>query len=147
MIEVINRSPINIINFGDNLHGGTLPPVYFEKYVLPTYIKRCELLHNGGKFVNAHWDGDTKTLLKYAKNCGLDAIEAITPKPQGDVTIEEIKENLGDDIFLIDGISAVLFDEMYPLEELEKQTKQLIKLFAGKLILGISDEYNASLVK
>lgn len=144
LIKVINKSPINIINFGDNLHCGTLPPAYFEKYVLPTYLKRCELLHSGGKFVYSHWDGDTKSLLKYAKVCGLDGIEAITPKPQGDVTIEEIKENLGDDIFLIDGISAVLFDEMYSLEELEKQTKQLIELFAGKLILGISDEISST---
>lgn len=144
MIEVINESHINIINFGDNLHCGTLPPYYFEKYVQPSYIKRCDQLHSADKFVYSHWDGDTKALLPYAKTCGLDGIEAITPKPQGDVTLEEVKEALGDDIFLIDGIAAVLFDEIFPEEELIEQTEKLIKLFGDKLILGISDEISST---
>jgi hypothetical protein len=144
LIKVINESPIDIINFGDNVHSGTLSPYFFEKYVLPSYQKRTELLHKADKFTYAHWDGDTKPLLKYAKHTGLDGIEAITPKPQGDVTIEEIKEGLGDDLFLIDGISAVLFDDMFPEEELIEQTEKLIKLFAPKLILGISDEISST---
>lgn len=143
-IKVINESPINIINFGDNLHGGTLSPDLFRKYVLPAYQKRCELLHKGGNFVHSHWDGDTKSLLPFAKETGLDGIEAITPKPQGDVTLEEMKECLGDDIYLVDGIAAVLFDESYPLEDLKKQTERLIDLFAPKLILGISDEISST---
>ncbi len=140
MIAVINDSPIEFINFGDNLHCGTLPADLFKKYVLPVYQSRNELLHKAGKFTSSHWDGDTKGLLPFAKECGFDGIEAITPKPQGDITIEEIKEVLGDDIFLIDGIAAVLFNDTYPVEELVAQTKQIIDLFGSKLILGISDE-------
>ena len=37
----------------------------------------------------------------------MDGIEAITPVPQGDVTLEEIKEGLGDEMYLIDGIPAI----------------------------------------
>ncbi|GMQ59704.1 hypothetical protein AN1V17_41040 [Vallitalea sediminicola] len=144
MIDRINKSPINIINFGDNLHCGTLPPYYFEKYVQPSYIERCKQLHEGGNFVYSHWDGDTKALLPFAKTCGLDGIEAITPKPQGDVTLEEVKEALGDDIYLVDGIAAVLFDEIYHEEELIQQTEELIRLFKDKLILGISDEISST---
>lgn len=143
-IEVLNSSPIQFINFADNIHGGVLPPAYFEKYVLPTYIRRNELLHKEGKFTYAHWDGDVKNLLPYAGKCGLDGIEAITPKPQGDVTLEEIKDALGDEVFLIDGIAAVLFDDMYPVEDLINQTNKLIELFAPKLILGISDEMSST---
>lgn len=144
MIDVINTSPIDIINFGDNLHGGTLPPYYFEKYVQPSYIKRCDQLHSAGKFVYSHWDGDTKSLLPFAKTCGLDGIEAITPKPQGDVTLEEVKEALGDDLYLIDGIAAILFDDRFPEEELIEQTEELIRLFRDKLVLGISDEISST---
>lgn len=144
LIEVINESPIDIINFGDNLHVGTLPPNLFKKYVLPAYLKRNELLHKAGKFTSSHWDGDTKGLLPFAKECGLDGIEAITPKPQGDVTLEEIKQALGDDIFLLDGIAAVLFDDIYPIEELESQVRKIIELFAPRLILGISDEISST---
>ena len=74
----------------------------------------------------------------------MDGIEAITPTPQGDVTVEEVKEALGDDIVLIDGIPAVLFQENFPEEMLVEETKKIIDLFAGQLILGISDEMPSS---
>ncbi len=144
MIDIINNCPIDIINFGDNLHCGTLPPHYFKKYVLPSYNRRCEKLHSAGKFVSSHWDGDTKTLLPLAKETQLDAIEAITPVPQGDVTVEEMKACLGDDIFLLDGVPAVLFNDYYTAEELINCTKKIIDLFAPKLVLGISDELSST---
>lgn len=143
MIEVINQSPIQMIDFGDNLHCGMLPPYYVEKYIIPAYQRRCDLLHKAGKFVYSHWDGDTKTILKYARQTGLDGIEAITPKPQGDVTLKEVKEALGD-MWLIDGIAAILFDERYAVEELKKQVRECIELFAPNLILGISDELSST---
>ncbi|NQV02912.1 MAG: hypothetical protein HQ542_09715, partial [Bacteroidia bacterium] len=92
LIEVINTSPIEIINFGENVHSGTLSPDLFRKYHLPACQRRCEKLHRAGKFVSSHWDGDCASLLPFAEETGLDGIEAITPKPQGDVTLEEVKE-------------------------------------------------------
>jgi len=55
-----------------------------------------------------------RPLLQYAHETGLDGIEAITPRPQGDVTLEEAKEALGDDMFLLDGIPAIYFDKTFP---------------------------------
>ncbi len=139
LIEVVNNSPVDIINFGDNIHCGIINEQMFEDYVLPAYHERTAKLHEADKFVSAHWDGDTKNFLKYAKQTNLDAIEAITPKPQGDVELHEVKEALGD-MFLIDGVSALMFDPMYTEDELLEQAEEVIKLFAPNVILGISDE-------
>lgn len=144
MIDVINASPIQIVNFGDNLHCETLSPKLFDRYLLPAYLERTARLHQAGKFVHSHWDGKVKALLQYAKQCGLDGIEAITPKPQGDVTLEEVKEALGDEIVLLDGIPAVYFDTTYSEEVLVACVEQVIDLFAPKLILGISDEISST---
>jgi hypothetical protein len=81
--------------------------------------------------------------LKYARETGLDGIEAITPQPQGDVTLEEIKMALGDELFLLDGIPAIYFDDTYPVGVLEECARRLIELFAPKLVLGISDEISS----
>jgi len=143
-LEVVKESPIRMVNFGDNLHGGLLTDELFEKYILPVYQKRCNMLHQHNKFVFAHWDGDVKNILKYAKRTGLDGIEAITPIPQGDVTLQEVKEALGDEIWLIDGIAAILFDARYTEDQLMEQVKECIDLFAPKLILGISDEISST---
>lgn len=140
MLQVVAESPIEWINYGDNLHCRILPDYMFEQYVIPEYEKRGHILHKAGKFVHSHWDGDVKGYLKYAKCCALDGIEAITPIPQGDVTIEEVKAALGDEIFLIDGLPAVLFSPPFSKEQLAEETRKTMELFEGQLILGISDE-------
>lgn len=144
LIQLINSSPIDIINFGENIHASTLSPDLFVKYHLPACQKRCDLLHQAGKFVSSHWDGNVKPLLPFAKETGLDGIEAITPHPQGDVSLEEIKETLGDEMFLLDGIPAVYFDDIYQIDRLIECVEKLIELFAPKLVLGISDEISSS---
>ena len=55
-------------------------------------------------------------------------------------TLEEVKEALGDEMFLLDGIPAVYFDETFPIEVLIECTEKIIELFAPRLVLGISDE-------
>jgi hypothetical protein len=142
-IEVLCASPIRIINFGDNIHSGVLSPRLFEKYVLPEYQWRNEVLHRHAKFTHAHWDGDCKPLLQYARDTGLDGIEAITPIPQGDVTLEETKAALGD-MFLLDGIPAIYFNTTYSEQELIECAKRCIDLFAPHLVLGISDEMSSA---
>ncbi len=144
LIDLINPSPIEIINFGENVHSSTLSPDLFKTWHLPACQRRCDKLHTAGKFVCSHWDGDCGPLLQFAKETGLDGIEAITPSPQGDVTIEEIKHALGDEMFLIDGIPAIYFNTSYSEATLIECTHQLINLFAPKLVLGISDEISST---
>lgn len=139
LIDVMCATPFEWINYGDNIHSKVLSPQLFVKYVLPAYQERNQRLHEAGKFTYAHFDGDVKELLPYVRETGLDGIEAVTPAPQGDVTLKEAREAMGD-LFLIDGIDAILFDEKYPLEELKAQTEECLNLFEGQLVLGISDE-------
>ena len=81
-----------------------------------------------------------KDILQFARVSCLDGIEAITPLPQGDVTLEETKKALGDDIFLIDGLCSIYFNDTYPVEKLKEQTRDVLNLFEGQLVLGISVE-------
>jgi hypothetical protein len=142
-IDVINASPIEVINLGDNIHAATCSPTLFKKYVLPEYQRRCARLHEAGKFVNSHWDGDCRPLLPFMRDTGLDGIEAITPLPQGDVTLEETKAALGD-MFLIDGLPAIYFDRMFSEKTLLDCARRCIDLFAPNLVLGISDEISST---
>ena len=144
LIDVVNASPIEIVNFGENLHASTMSPDLFERYHLPECQHRCERLHAAGKFVHSHWDGDCRPLLPYAHETGLDGIEAITPAPQGDVTLEETRDALGDSMFLIDGIPAIYFDDTFTVDTLVDCVRRIIDLFAPRLVLGISDEISST---
>ena len=81
-----------------------------------------------------------RPLLPHLRDCPWDGIEAATPLPQGDVTLEEIGEALKD-LVLLDGIPALYFlPDHYPVEMLVECARQVVELFYPRLILGVSDE-------
>jgi hypothetical protein len=80
-----------------------------------------------------------KPLLPYLQLCPWDGIEAATPVPQGDVTLAEIEQGLGDQI-LLDGIPALFFLPSFAEDDLIHCTKEVIERFHPRLVLGISDE-------
>jgi len=139
MYEVILESPLEILNFGENIDANIDAPRYFNEYLVPYYRKRVDQVHAAGKYCHIHMDGSLKALLPFINDAGFDGIEAATPLPQGDVTLEELKEAMGDTI-LLDGIPAVLFLPQYPQEELEEFATQVLDMFSPNLILGVSDE-------
>lgn len=139
MYRVISSCPVPIYNLGENIDANLDPPRLWRERLVPYYRRRTEQLHEAGKFVHIHVDGAMKPLLPYLQDCPWDGIEAATPEPQGDVSIEEIKEALGD-LVLLDGIPAVYFLPSYPEETLIECVKLLVELFYPRLILGISDE-------
>jgi len=137
--NIISYKKVKIINFGENIDANIISPRYFEKYCIPFYEKRAKQMRKAGIYTHIHIDGSFKPLLKYLRDLPFDGLEALTPLPQGDVTIEEMKEAIGDKI-LLDGIPAILFLPNYPLEELQKCVEKLVNLFYPRLILGASDE-------
>lgn len=141
LYEVLVNSPVKILNFGDNIDANLDSPSIYEKYLIPYYKKKVEQLHKSGKYCHIHMDGSLKALLPYLKKNepSFDGIEAATPLPQGDITLEELKEALGDTI-LLDGIPAILFLPSYSYKELEEFTFKLLELFSPNIIVGISDE-------
>ncbi len=139
MYALICRERPPLFNFGENIDAHMDPPSYWRRYLLPYYRKRTEQLHAAGIKTSIHIDGAMKPLLKDIRDCPMTAIEACTPLPQGDVTLEEIQSALGGRI-LLDGIPALYFLPIYPLQTLMDCVKRVIDLFAPNLILGISDE-------
>jgi hypothetical protein len=137
--EITSCGKVRILNFGENIDANIVPPTYFENYCIPFYVKRAKQCRQAGIFTHIHIDGSCKPLLKYFKDLPFDGLEALTPLPQGDVTLEELKEAIGDKI-LLDGIPAIMFLPHYTDRELEEFTIKALELFSPNLILGASDE-------
>jgi hypothetical protein len=139
MFKVLCESPIPVFNFGDNIDANLTPPHYFEKFLVPYYRKRVQQLHHAGKYVHIHMDGSLKDLLPFFDTLDFDAFEALTAKPQGNVTLEEVKTAVGKKI-LIDGIPAVLFLPQYSFQYVRDYTRKVLEMFSPRLVLGVSDE-------
>lgn len=130
---------VQIVNFPENIHVGRMSPDYFERHLMPWYDKRATQLRDAGIFTHIHIDGDFQPLLPYLADLPFDGLEALTPLPQGDVTLEQIRDHIGDRI-LLDGIPAVLFLNEHSRDELQECVGKLVDYFHPRLVLGISDE-------
>lgn len=139
--KVMADTPIKIFNLGENIDSRMTPPRIFEKYCLPYYQERADYLHRRGKYVHIHVDGYAKPLLPLLRESGLDGVEALTVKPVGDMTLEDIKRDLGDETVILDGIPYIYFiPEAVSLDEFDRFVRKIISMFRNNLVLGISDE-------
>ncbi len=139
LYAVLCSCPVPILNLGENIDAHMDPPSIWLQHLTPYYRRRVEQLRAAGKHVHIHIDGAMQPLLPHLQVVPWTGIEACTPLPQGDVTIEEIKEGLGD-LVLLDGIPALYFLPSFPIEDLTGCVRRLVELFYPRLVLGISDE-------
>jgi hypothetical protein len=137
--EIIRSGRTQIVNFGENVHEQLLSPTYFERYLVPFYEKRSGQLRSAGIHTHVHIDGYFHALLPYLRTLPFDGYEALTPRPQGDLELEEIAEHISGRV-LLDGIPAVMFLPSFPREQLMATVERIVELFHPRLILGVSDE-------
>ena len=92
MYRVIADSPARIVRIGDNIDSMLISPRLFEKYCLPYYNKYAGILKKHDKFVISHMDGRLRILKDLIAKTRLDAVEAFTPPPMGDLPVREARE-------------------------------------------------------
>jgi len=140
LIDAALQLPCRIFNLGDHATNEFTPPPILKRYLMPRWQRISDRLHKAGRFVHTHWDGNSKTMLPYLQETGLDGVEALTPVPMGDITLEEIKEAVGDKMVCLDLLPAIHFLPEYSTNEVLEFARKVIDMFAPRLILGVSDE-------
>ena len=134
------KLPCRLFNLGDHTINEFTPPPVIERYCLPRWQKISRLMGENGRYCHSHWDGHSRLILKYLQPSGLQAVEALTPEPMGDMTLEMIRDAIGEDMVVLDLIPAIYFLPSYSTETVIEFVKRAVDMFAPRLILGISDE-------
>ena len=140
LLDAALELPCRIFNLGDHATNEFTPPPILKRYLLPRWQRIADRLHGAGRFVHTHWDGNSRHMLPYLRETRLDAVESLTPEPMGDMTLEMMKEAVGDQMVVLDLIPAIDCLPNRPLSEVLDFVRRIIDLFAPRLILGISDE-------
>lgn len=140
LIDAALDLPCRIFNLGDHATNEFTPPPILKKYMIPRWQRIAARLRAAGRFVHTHWDGNSRLMLPYLRETHLHGVEALTPAPMGDMTLEQIKEAVGDEMVVLDLIPAIDCLPYRPMDEVLDFTRRIIDMFAPKLILGISDE-------
>ncbi len=141
-IRVLADGPADVIATGDNMDGVMITPDIFKEYAIPFYHEARKITSAGGKILEGHWCGRTKSLLGLVSGCGLDVIEAIVTRPMDDIDLSVALDKLRGEVVLQGGLPSVLVcEEGGTREDFENYVRDTIVPLAGRkgFVLGMSD--------
>ncbi len=142
LLRVIADSPAELVFYGANFDETITPRPFFKEHILPGLQKAASVLHEKGKFLLCHCDGENKGILDLLAETGMDVAEAICPQPMTKLTIREVKEAFQGKITIFGGVpSVVLLQESMEDTEFHNFMNQLFSEIApgDRFILGVSD--------
>ncbi len=146
VLEAVCRLAPPLIHFPDNLTSEVYTP-FFEDHMAERYLRRLQRLHAHGVRCAVHLDGTLKGLLPKLTSTGIDVIEAITPQPVGDLSLEDIRllvENAsrpGSRVVLWGGLPGAMFAPPFTWQDIQRQVQRVLDAWQGApFVLGTADQ-------
>ena len=141
--QIAVESPVEALMIPENLSSEMVGPNNFEKYIRHTQEEWIEKIKCTGKFSFLHMDGTLKGLLEKEASLGFTVIEAMTPFPVGDLTVEDWEKvaNSPKTIFW-GGIPGSYFTASVTDDEFDRHVKEVLSIMRKKPrhVLGVADQ-------
>jgi hypothetical protein len=140
--EIACRSPAPLFHFTDNLSSEIVGGLY-ARYLAPFHRKRIRQFHDCRKKAAVHLDGTIRGLLGPLAATGVDAVESLTTAPVGDLSLENLRAEAGDDrVVLWGGLPGALFSVPYGKVHVQRQVEAIRRIFGrgGRFIPGTADQ-------
>ena len=141
-MRVVAQSPAPIVFFTDNLSSDIHSGPLFDRYMKEFYTRLANLCHTDGKWLCVHVDGRLKGILGRLRECGVDAVDAVTPTPDGDLSLDEAREEAGPDLILWGGVPASIWQESTSDAAFSEYVKKALEFGkrTPRFVIGPSDQ-------
>jgi uroporphyrinogen-III decarboxylase len=136
-------SPAEVLMIPENLSSEMVGPQFFESYMREYQEEWVREIKKAGKFSFIHIDGTLRGLLREEASTGFSVLEALTPKPSGDMDFREVAALANNpDSILWGGIPGVCFTNHISDEEFDKHVCQVIEVMRAepRYVLGVADQ-------
>lgn len=142
ILDAIIDGPFRVLIISDNMDGNVQTPDLYNRYTRSYYSEVARRLHEKGKFLAVHVDGEMRGCLGNLRESGVDCIDAATPAPMFDLTPEEAREEAGPDLILSGGIPPTVFSNTATDAAFEKSVRDWLALkeLSPRLILAAGDQ-------
>ncbi len=126
----------------ENLSSEVVGKQYYEKYMLPYHRDLTGDIKKAGKFSFIHMDGSLRGLLKEVSLAGFDVIEALTPAPVGDMTINEIIQTVNNNAIVWGNLPSGFLSDQITDEEFDCYMIETINILKqhNNCVLGVADQ-------
>jgi hypothetical protein len=90
-IRAAAQSSATQIKLWENLSIETLGPRLFREHLAPLYREVIAILHEAGKSLLVHYDGQLRAIADDIAELGFDGIDSFTEPPDGDMVVAEAR--------------------------------------------------------
>jgi hypothetical protein len=141
ILDLATRCAAQAIEVGGNFVEDITPPRFFDTFFAPFYRRARQLLNAHGKILVTHGDGEMRGLLGKLMDCGIEVVEAITPKPMTSIDVAQTRQLWGDRVTFWGGLATVMLTESYSDDEFDEYMEGLFRAVApgDHFILGFGD--------
>lgn len=142
LVDIYSKSPAPHVIFTDNLSGDVQSPDLFEMYSFDHYKAISDKFHEAGKTVSTHMDGKLNGIIGLVAKAGIDVADACTPAPTGDLRPVEIREQAGNNMILMGGISPVKWLPVTSEKDFITHVREWLDLrkISSRLVLSAGDQ-------
>jgi len=142
MLDEIIDGPFQTLIVGDNHDAQVQSPALFKRFTSAYYAELARRLHQRGKYLAVHVDGEMRGLLRLLDECGVDCIDAATPAPMFSLTPEAARREAGDRLILSGGIPATVFGSLATDQAFVDTVKRWLdtRMRSSRLFLAAGDQ-------
>jgi len=128
VIEACAASSAEVVLFGANYDLMLTPPPLFEELIAPFLKQATDRLHEAGKLVATHTDGENEGLLDLYVQCGIDLADSVCPAPMTRLPLAEYRRVFGSHPAIWGGVcSASVLTDSFTDEEFEAHIDEAIR--------------------
>jgi hypothetical protein len=138
IIEMVADAPCELVIISDHADENLISPRQYQKFCIPYYQKACGILHNKGKIVSTHLDGNIKGYLPILGKTGFDLLDGCTPSPMFNYLPEELAAAPGRPACYL-GVPATLFVTDTPTDDICGFGLRIADAFNHKVIVNVGD--------
>jgi hypothetical protein len=114
----------------------------FDRYFRDFLQEKIAVFHQHGQKVMCHIDGTLRGLAEKLPTVGVDCLDAVTPKPVGDVALDELRPLVGPEVLILGGLPGAMFAPPFTARDMEAHVREIIRLHkdSGRFMLGVADQ-------
>lgn len=142
VFQLLADGPSEVLLVSDNLSSDVQSPPWFAKFSASHYRWMADTAHAVGKPLVSHIDGRLRGLLKASADAGVDAADAVTPAPWGDLTPQECRAEAGERFILSGGVPPDHFNPNVPITTFDRSVEAWLALAeqSSSLIIAPGDQ-------
>ena len=137
--QIIADSPALHANYGGNVTPEIIGREVFDEYYVPCYNEVADIFHKKGKLLGCHFDANNKLIADSIARSELDYVEAFTPAPDTDMSLEDGRRIWKNKVLWLNFPSSL---HLKSDEDVEQATVEMFQNMNDKsgIIMGITED-------